>query len=100
MAAGVVSGPCVALWQPGKDWITVSCPQGGSWDYLVTPEGDKPSGAFLAGTPWRAYPGSEWTEQPPGMDTEGRGLEWDWVVAVYPESVAAARDLGIAWPLG
>ena len=94
------AAPCTALWRPGRDVITVTCPQGGSWSYLVTPDGDKPTGAFLHGTPWCAYPGSEWAEQPPGLDAAGRGLPWNWVVAVYPESAEAARELGIAWPLG
>lgn len=89
----------MALWRPGAGYITVSSPDLRSWDYLVTPDGDKPRSAFLLGTPWRAYPGRGWEEEPPGLDLEGRGLPWNWVVAVYPVSGEAARDLGIPWPL-
>ena len=94
-----MTAPCMALWRPGADHITVSGPDRRTWDYLVTPGGDKPLSVFLHGTPWRAYPGSSWEEQPAGLDSEGRGLPWNWVVAVYPVSGEAARELGIAWPL-
>lgn len=88
----------MAVWQPGSGFITVTSPQGRSWDYLVTPDGDRPLRSFLHSTPWCAYPGSEWREQPPA-GLPGAGLAWDWGIAVYPESLAAARDLGIPWPL-
>ena len=89
----------MAVWRPGAERIAVTSPEGGWWEYDVTPDGEKPLSAFLRGTPWCAYPGSRWEEQPPGPGSEGRGLEWNWVIAVYPESAEAARELGISWPL-
>ena len=88
-----MSGPvCMALWRQGQWRVTVTSPQGGAWVYDVIGAGDRPSHGWLAGTPWAICPGAEWEQQ------DGTREPAEWAVPVFPESAAAALELGVDWP--
>ena len=87
-----MTAPCVAVWRQGQWRVTVTSPEDQEWVYDVIGEVDRPSRGWFAGTPWAIYPGGEWEEQ------DGTREPAVWTVQVFPESVAAALDLGIPWP--
>ena len=89
-----MTAPGVAVWRRGQWRVTVTAPDGRQWAYDVIGGGDSPSQGWFAGTPWAIYPGSEWAER------DGTGGPAVWTVPVFPESAAAALDLGIKWPPG
>jgi hypothetical protein len=89
-----VNAPCMAVWQPGQWRVTVTAPDGGTWVYDVIGAGDRPSHGWFAGTPWAIYPGAEWEE------ADGTREPAVWTVPVFPESLEAARELGVPGPAG
>lgn len=89
-----MSAPCVAVWRQGQWRVTVTSPHGGEWVYDVIGDGDRPSHGWFAGTPWVIYPGAEWQE------ADGTTRPAEWAVAVFPESLEAARELGVPPPAG
>ena len=87
-----MTAPAVATWRRGRRRVTVATPEGREWVYDVIGAGGRPSMAWLAGTPWAIYPGAGWEEQ------DDHGKPGCWTVPVFPESAAAALELGIDWP--
>ena len=85
--------PRTALWRPGEWRVTITSPEGGSWEYEVIAPGDRPSRGWLIGTPWAIFPGADWEERPGGHDEDGKPLPPAWTVPVFCEQPEVASQL-------
>jgi hypothetical protein len=74
-----MSGIHVARWSCQRPAAIVIADPAGRvvGTYSVERNGDCPGPQMLWDTPWCAYPGSEWEEEPPG----------EWSVAVFNEGL-------------